>query len=149
MTISLRVMTDDESAELMAGQFDVFLAARISSGESEEVARRVAEDAFAALPRDGDRYYAVVEGTERVGALWIGPSARGGAGVEWVHYVEVVPEARGRGLGKAAMLLAQQDARAHGATELGLNVFGDNSAALAVYRSTGFELRSAQLAVKL
>lgn len=57
----------------------------------------------------------------------------------WVFYVEVDEARRGSGLGRAAMVLAEEDARAHGATELGLNVFGPNTVARHLYESLGFE----------
>ncbi|MET1072864.1 MAG: hypothetical protein ABWY11_09495 [Umezawaea sp.] len=59
MTISPRVLTADGTTAFTAGRFDVHLAAR----EPEEVARQVAEEAFAELPGQGDRYHAVYRST--------------------------------------------------------------------------------------
>jgi GNAT superfamily N-acetyltransferase len=68
-----------------------------------------------------------------VGSLWIGPHGPDRADAFWVWDVEIDAPHRGRGLGRAAMLLAEEAARAHGATELGLNVFGPNTVARHLY----------------
>jgi hypothetical protein len=52
--------------------------------------------------------------------------------------IELVPEARGRGLGRATMLAAEQTARSLGATRMGLNVFGHNTVAARLYDSLGY-----------
>ncbi len=49
------------------------------------------------------------------------------------------PAHRGRGLGRAAMVLAEEAARSQGASELGLNVFGPNTVARRLYESLGYE----------
>jgi ribosomal protein S18 acetylase RimI-like enzyme len=63
----------------------------------------------------------------------------------WVWSVALDEEHRGRGLGRAAMLLAEDEARRRGATEIGLNVFGFNDVALGLYRSLGYESVSVQM----
>ena len=148
-TVSLRPMTEDEFAAFAAEQFEAYLAARVAAGETESVAREIAEAQFAEFPVPGHRVHAVVEGDVRVGTLWLGPGLTPRRGLEWIYLVEVEDAVRGRGYGKAAMGLAEEDARAHGAVELTLNVFGDNTTAQALYRSTGYEVRSLQMAKKL
>ena len=63
----------------------------------------------------------------------------------WVWKVAVDEPHRGQGLGRAAMLLAEEVARAHGATELGLSVFGHNAAARHLYESMGYITKSVQM----
>jgi ribosomal protein S18 acetylase RimI-like enzyme len=61
-------------------------------------------------------------------------------GGEWeVAYVGVVPEARGRGVGRELMLKALVEARAGGARRLVLSVDGRNRPAWGLYRGLGFE----------
>ena len=43
------------------------------------------------------------------------------------------------------MLLAEDEARGHGATELGLNVFGSNRVARHLYDSLGYETTAVQM----
>ncbi|HEX6343984.1 GNAT family N-acetyltransferase [Umezawaea sp.] len=147
--VSLRPMTEDEFTAFAAEQFEVYVAARVSAGETESVAREVAEAQFASFPEPGHRVHAVVDGDARVGELWLGPGPNRRAGVEWIYLVRVDEAVRGRGYGRAAVALAEDDARAHGAVELALNVFGDNTTAQALYRSAGFAVRSLQMGKKL
>jgi ribosomal protein S18 acetylase RimI-like enzyme len=146
---ALRPMTDDETAAYAASQLDVYVTARVSAGESESAAREVASAQFVEFPAPGHRLHAIVDGGVRVGALWLGPAANRSAEIEWIFSVEVLPEFRGRGYGKAAVRLAEEDARAHGAVELALNVFHDNATARGLYRSAGFEVRSEQMGKRL
>jgi ribosomal protein S18 acetylase RimI-like enzyme len=96
----------------------------------------------------------VVEGHRAQGRFdpsrWLLASAGGGpAGVllltaadggEWeVAYVGVVPEARGRGVGRELMHKAVFEARAGGADRLILSVDARNGPARALYREVGFE----------
>ncbi len=67
----------------------------------------------------------------------------------WVWEVVVDEQHRGRGLGRAAMLLAEEQARAAGAVELGLNVFGYNTVARALYESLAYETLSMQMRKQL
>ncbi|QAY69213.1 GNAT family N-acetyltransferase [Xylanimonas protaetiae] len=70
-----------------------------------------------------------------VGALWLGlrpPSAA------FVYDVWLTPPARGRGLGRAAMLAGAGWCRQRGVDVLGLSVFGHNVVARGLYESLGF-----------
>lgn len=63
--------------------------------------------------------------------------------------VEVAQAVRGRGLGRAAMLVAERAALEVGDRQLGLNVFGDNLVATGLYRSLGYHARSTVFDVPL
>jgi len=63
----------------------------------------------------------------------------------WVNDVEVDPEYRGRGYGRAAMLLAEREARVRGMTSLGLNVHGQNTVARSLYDSLGYQVTAQQM----
>ena len=78
------------------------------------------------------------EGTA-VGMLWIGPQQPADQpGAFWVFYVRIEEVFRGQGYGRAAMELAESEARSRGASELGLNVFGHNQVARRLYESMGY-----------
>lgn len=143
MAITLEPMDAAAVAADREVAFERFLAARIEAGEQPAEARRAADQVYAKLydgdrPAPGHRHYWLCEDDRRVGHLWIGPPTDGTPGLAWVYYVEVDESLRGRGLGRAAMVLAEKDAAAHGATELGLNVFGYNTTARSLYTSLGF-----------
>lgn len=80
---------------------------------------------------------------ERVGDLWIGEREDdGGAKVLYVYSIEIAPELRGRGLGREAMLLFEDEARARGLAGASLTVLGGNEIARALYRSLGYTERA-------
>ncbi len=64
-----------------------------------------------------------------------------GRGEGYLFDIEVVASARGRGLGRAAVLAAEQAARERGADVLRLNVFAHNAPARRVYDGLGYGVR--------
>lgn len=147
-------MTEQEIAEFANRQLDVYLADRIASGEHPERARRHVAWEWQTYfpddrPADGHRIYRLVVDGESAGILWLGPSLHGNPAAEWLYYVEIAEHRRGQGLGRVAMRLAEQDARAHGATELGLNVFGGNAVARHLYESVGYRITALNMMKKL
>jgi RimJ/RimL family protein N-acetyltransferase len=95
----------------------------------------MAERFRAAVEWDGNLLFVLDEGGEPVGAAGLHPTATDGVlslGM-WV-----LPEWRGRGGGRA-LIEALLDAVPPGAHKVELEVFPDNDAAIALYRSLGFE----------
>ncbi|MZE78123.1 GNAT family N-acetyltransferase [Streptomyces sp. SID5475] len=114
-------------------------------GVPEERARAVAGADHARLLPDGVRTPETLlrvlshEGTD-AGVLWLGLGERAPEGFDaYVYEVEVVEGLRGRGHGRSLMLLAERECRAAGAGTLGLRVFTDNTPALRLYTSLGYE----------
>lgn len=78
------------------------------------------------------------DGTD-VGTVWLRVDGAPRPGAEgWVYAVEVEEAVRGRGHGRALMLLAEREAHAAGLRLLGLNVYLDNAPALKLYESLGY-----------
>lgn len=73
------------------------------------------------------------------GHVWVS-SGQAGPGVPgaYVFDIEVRPEFRGRGLGRALMLLAEGAAFETGDSLIGLHVFADNTPARRLYDSLGY-----------
>jgi ribosomal protein S18 acetylase RimI-like enzyme len=71
------------------------------------------------------------------------------SGMAYILNVEVSPEHRGHGYGRAAMLVGEDLARAGGDSFLGLNVFGHNRVAMRLYESLGYQTVEAVRAVEL
>jgi ribosomal protein S18 acetylase RimI-like enzyme len=110
-----------------------------------EEARAKAEADIAALLPDGrvpQGHYAFViedESTgEAVGRLWFAERARGAETVAWIYEISIDEHARGRGLGRDAMLLLEDEVRRRGWPAIALNVFGGNEPARSLYRSLGY-----------
>lgn len=83
-------------------------------------------------------FQVLVDGAE-VGVVWIGLRPGDPEGSYFVYNVEVGPEHRGRGYGRAAMSLAEEWVRAAGGTRIGLSVFGNNAVARSLYLSLGYQ----------
>ena len=75
-----------------------------------------------------------------VGCLWIGTAIDQQTGARYAHIflIFVLPEHRHRGIGKAMMQIAEDWAKARGDSQLGLQVFPSNKAALKLYQAQGF-----------
>ncbi|MFD6419008.1 GNAT family N-acetyltransferase [Streptomyces sp. NPDC060194] len=135
-----RPMTEAEYAAWAGRTAEEYVAALMSHGVAEGRARELcATDHWAALGdgvRNPDAWLEVLEhdGTP-VGTLWVALTPDQAL----VVLVEVAPEHRGRGHGRSLMLLAEQRARAAGRGALRLNVFADNTPAVWLYASLGYE----------
>lgn len=56
----------------------------------------------------------------------------------WLYDIAIEEHTRGRGLGRAAMELFEEELRREGFTRVSLNVFGGNERARALYRSLDY-----------
>lgn len=137
-------MTADEYARWREAKLRAYAAEMVEAGllDAESAERRAEEQHREFLP-DGlatprTHLLRVLDETGvAVGVLWVGPHPRkDGAG--WVYDVEIEQHRRGEGLGRAAMLAAEELAREEGWTEIGLNVFGPNHLARTLYDSLGY-----------
>lgn len=81
------------------------------------------------------------ENGEQVGQVWIALN-RSGHGDAWIYDIEISPEHRGQGYGRALLQAAEEQARQHGASTVGLNVFGANTVARNLYESSGYQVTS-------
>lgn len=147
-------MTDEDVREFAEQRLSRYAESRTGLGESPEQAmahaRREFERYFpGGRPGAGHRLYHLLDGERRVGRLWLGPVPEQRPGWEWIYFVEVDESLRGKGYGRAAMALAEQDALAHGAGDLGLNVFGTNTVARGLYESMGYRATAITMAKPL
>ena len=145
---------DQERAEWLARTLDAYARERseadsISYEEALAQAREHARDKFpGGVPAPGHQTGYVIWDGEIVGELWIGPRTAGSRDW-WVWNIEILPERRGSGLGRRTMRLAEDLAAANGATSIGLNVFGHNVVARALYESLDYETTSVQMRKRL
>ncbi|MEU3557607.1 GNAT family N-acetyltransferase [Streptomyces fragilis] len=87
-----------------------------------------------------------------VGNAWIGPDPRQAAGTAdsaWLYDINVFPSYRRHGYGSALLAAAEELVAREGRTSLNLNVVGDNTGAIALYRSNGYEVASMYLSKDL
>lgn len=71
------------------------------------------------------------------------------AGGAWILDLVVGAEHRRKGYGGVLLRAAEQEARRHGASSIGLRVFAVNDAARRLYASAGYELASMQVRKQL
>lgn len=102
-----------------------------------EVAQRLVP---ALLEHPGAHVLLAWEGGQPVGVAtcFVGFSTFAARSLLNVHDLSVVPEARGRGVGKQLLAHAEALARSLGCAKLSLEVLEDNERARAVYASFGF-----------
>jgi ribosomal protein S18 acetylase RimI-like enzyme len=140
--IRLRPVADDELASFVASTRDGYLISLVNdAGMGEEEAHEKTERDFAMLVREGrpvaGQQLFIVEETETsepVGRVWLGERFPGEP-IGFLYDIEIDGRFRGRGLGREAMLLVEQEARRRGFVEIRLNVFGGNETARSLYRS--------------
>ncbi|WP_425863265.1 GNAT family N-acetyltransferase [Arthrobacter sp. TWP1-1] len=127
----------------------------VATGESAQSARQRAEASLAeAFPQDvptpDNAVFDVAdESGTIVGYLWVGTDTSGDSQSWWVWDIVINPDQRGKGLGRATMLKAEEYARSQGAVTLGLSVFGFNKAARGLYDSLGYETVTVKMRKKL
>lgn len=146
MDLTSRPMTTTELAAWLGENKASFVAELVAAGRDRQRAEARVEAQYGEwFPngQPGERHQVLVveqDGT-RVAIVWLGPSPQraNDASVAWLYDIEVDSDQRGRGLGRGALALAEQVARAAGASRLELNVFGGNALARGLYRSAGYE----------
>jgi ribosomal protein S18 acetylase RimI-like enzyme len=150
--LSLRPPTQDEFEQWLPhteAEYARHIAesGSMSAAAAAEKARLDTAQRFTTgLDSPGQVLFRLVAGDQPVGWLWLNVPVIGGDPLmAWVNNIEVDPEYRGRGYGRAAMLLAEDEARARGMTSLGLNVHGQNTVARSLYDSLGYEVMTQQM----
>ncbi|QOV39563.1 GNAT family N-acetyltransferase [Streptomyces ferrugineus] len=135
-----RPMTEAEYGPWLAHEREGFARDLIERGIPADEAYRRADDGHAKYLPDGlateNTLISVLEHEGNpVGWLWLGLWPE----TAYVLDVETDEEFRGRGHGRALMLLAEAQAIAGGRNRIGLHVFADNPPAERLYESLGYE----------
>jgi ribosomal protein S18 acetylase RimI-like enzyme len=151
-TVRLRPLTAEEyPAFLAASKAGYAEGIEVHGGQTHEAAQQKAEADFPAvlplgLDTPGHFIFTVEAAGVAVGRLWLADRQIAGRRVLYIYDVSILPEHQGRGYGRAAMQLAEAEARARGIGRIELNVFGGNDVARGLYRSLGYVETSAQMA---
>jgi ribosomal protein S18 acetylase RimI-like enzyme len=83
------------------------------------------------------------------GRLWLAEREIDGRRAMFIFDIHVDEAFRGRGFGRAAMLLAEREALERDIHRIELNVFGGNAVARGLYQSLGYVERSVRMAKDL
>ena len=148
-TVQLRPLDDAEFSVYRARSVPAYADELVlARGADRDAAMGNAEETFPeslqAVAEEGQWIFRVTADGADVGWLWIAPAPLDGDGL-FIYDVEVDEPHRGRGLGRATMLAAEDFAREQGHDRIGLNVFGWNQRAESLYRSLGYEVMSTQM----
>lgn len=157
MPLDLGPLRDDEfDAWVEHGKAEYARDMIVNAGAPPDQAREKAEsDWQTLLPQRVETFdqfiYAVEdESGERVGSVWFARRETQFEGwVAFVYAIEIDEQSRGRGFGREAMLLLEDEARARGLDRISLNVFGGNEVARNLYRSLGYAESAVWMAKQL
>src|SRR5919198_35686 len=149
MGVRLRPLREDELDDWVSRSREGYAREMVEHGGFPELeAREKAHDDFATHLDAARRGVFVLEDDSSgalVGHLWL-IERRGALAVLDVYVDEGL---RGRGYGRAAMLLAEDEARRRGFERINLNVFAGNAIARSLYTSLGYEERSVYMSKSL
>ncbi|MFF5568834.1 GNAT family N-acetyltransferase [Streptomyces sp. NPDC012623] len=136
-----RPMSGAEYATWLAGAVDDFARVWTDRGTPPEAARAKSERSHRenlpdGLDTPGVTFSVLAHEGGAVGHVWVSRREVGpGRWESYVYDVAVTEEMRGRGFGRALMLLAERVAHASGSDLLSLHVFTDNTPAVRLYES--------------
>lgn len=149
--VTLRPITDTEYPRWKDRAAESFAAGiGPARGLTAEEALELAHQETAKLLPDGPAtehhliWIAWVDGAQ-VGSLWVSTKQR----IPFIYGIEVDGSQRGKGYGRAIMLAGEEECRRLGHAHLDLNVFGNNSTAIALYESLGYTVTSQQMRKEL
>ncbi|MCA9836527.1 MAG: GNAT family N-acetyltransferase [Trueperaceae bacterium] len=86
---------------------------------------------------------------EKVGVIWFALNPEGLKSNAFIYDFLIDEPYRRKGYGKAALLAAEEKAKALGISTLSLHVFGHNQAARKLYEQLGYEITNINMAKKL
>ncbi|HZU20875.1 MAG TPA: GNAT family N-acetyltransferase [Gaiellaceae bacterium] len=143
MSDVVRPLRADEYEAFLERALVEYAADMVRAGVEPAVARAKSERDHATLLSDGvdtpgHSLYAIVDGGERVGYLWLAERDAELGRSLFVYAIRVDEPYRRRGLGRAAMVFAEEEARRRGFARIGLNVFSGNDVARGLYASLGY-----------
>ena len=148
-TVTLRPVTAEEYDARRGPAIEAYAQelADAAHGPVDATIRAKAEGSFAptlteASAAQGTHIMRILDDSgAAVGWLWLARNPLA-PDMGFVYDIEVDEAHQGRGLGRAAMSAAEDVLRADGCERLGLNVFGANERAIALYRSLGYQVDS-------
>ena len=146
---------------MSSSEFDAFRAREISGYAAEQVGAgnwtedesetRSAELTDSLLPLGVETPGTLLligetpEGVQ-IGHVWVTLQRQHGSGSGALIYdIEIEPEHRGKGFGRALLMAAEEETARHGVSKIGLNVFGSNKTARSLYESAGYQVASTQM----
>ena len=145
MSLIAKPLPEPEYAAWRDHQIRAYARDKVSSGawSEQEALTRATTDQDSLLPKGLQTHGHMIcrienESSALIGWFWVGLATENPPGLAWLYDIEIVPQFRGQGHGRAAMVLAESTARQLGCHRLGLHVFAHNPVARRLYESCGF-----------
>ena len=151
--LEARPMRDTEYADWRAEMERGYASDAAESGDMlpEQAAASAAAQTDQLLPNGlstaNHSFLCLCAGDEVVATNWI--AHHRAPGMSWVYAVEVHERCRGKGYGRAAMVIGERATLDAGDTHLALNVFGHNHVAISLYNRMGYRAYDAGRSVDL
>jgi ribosomal protein S18 acetylase RimI-like enzyme len=151
--LRMRPMNPAEYDEFRAKLIREYGADHVQAGNwtEQEAPERAAEEIDRLLPGKVDTpgqllLVGEMPSGETAGLVWVALQHGNQAeGMAWIYDIEVKPEHRGKGYGRALLEEAERETAARGVGVIGLNVFGPNQVARGLYESSGYEITTVQM----
>ena len=155
--IALRKMTEAEYFVFLMESISQYTAEKMKGeGLSAEDAANVANNSFRELLPDGlqtrdHHLFSIVENAsqENVGAMWFARRQTESKIYAYIYDFFLHENARGKGWGKLAMRLLEDEVRKVGLNSIQLHVFGHNKIARSLYEAQGFRTTNVIMAKEL
>jgi ribosomal protein S18 acetylase RimI-like enzyme len=140
----IRPLREDEYDVFVARGLAFYVEDMVRAGVDRDVAQAKADKDFPlllpeGLATPGHSMYAIDDEGRFAGYLWLCDRDGELGHSLFVYAVEIDKEFRGRGLGRAAMAFAEEEARRLGIAKVALNVFGGNAVARGLYLSLDYQ----------
>lgn len=126
-----------------------------ASDLTEEEAEQIANDDFSRflpngyMSRDNFLFTLVSSQEIPVGYLWYVVTGAENNRKAFIADILIYEEFRGKGFGKATMLLLEEHVREQGLDSIGLHVFGFNQKAIRLYKSLDYQITDLVMAKNL
>jgi GNAT superfamily N-acetyltransferase len=139
----LRPLRADEWDAFLARAMAFYVGDMVAAGVERDVAQAKADRDLETILPDGietndQLFYVVEDDGDEAGYLWLADRPGELGRSLFVYAVEIYESHRGRGLGRRAMVFAEEEARRRGIPKVALNVFGGNDGARRLYASLGY-----------
>ena len=150
---SVRPMTPGEFEAIRSRMIREYAAEHVRAGDwsPDDAEVRAAAQTDELLPQGvhtPDMFMLTAMNSQglEIGHVWVGLKRPYGSGDgAWVYNIEINPDQRGKGYGRALLEAAERETARRGVTTIGLNVFGPNAVARSLYESAGYEVATLQM----
>lgn len=148
MNLRLTPMLEDEFKNFLEDQIAGYAQENVRAGYWHEsnAWQRSREAVERLLPqglKTPNHYLFVVRiGERRVGIIWMRITVDLPVKQAFIFDIEIDKAERGKGYGKATMILIEEKAKELGQTQMGLHVFAHNMLARSLYEGLGYRVTS-------